>query len=232
VEISKELTMSAVLHNDGDYETREAVEAELRWSPQISDAAQIGVSVADGIVTLSGEVSSYAQRVEAGKAALRTRGVTAISNDLTVHPGSRPYSDARLAAEIRDALRLNIKVPRDGVDVEVRDHRVILTGTVDWEFQRRAAERTVEGLRGVQGVQNDIELSPRAPSEETHAMIRAALVRNANVDANHIVVDVEGTDVTLTGTVSSAAEKRIAGLAAWSSPHVRWVLNELKVGRP
>lgn len=224
--------MSALLHNDGDYETREAVEAELRWSPQISDAAQIGVSVADGIVTLSGEVSSYAQRVAAGKAALRTRGVTAIANDLTVHHGPQANSDAGLAAEIREALRLNIKVPRDSVDVEVRNHRVLLTGTVDWEFQRRAAERAVEGLRGVQSIENGIELSPRIASEETHAMIRAALVRNANVDANHIVVNVEGTDVTLTGTVSSAAEKRIAGLAAWSSPHVRWVRNELRVGQP
>lgn len=221
--------MSTPLRNDGDYKTREAVEAELRWSPKIPDAARIGVSVANGIVTLSGEVSSYYEKLAAGKAALRTRGVTAIANDITVRHSPDVYSDARLAGDARDALRLNVKVPLDRVDVEVRDHLVSLTGTVDWEYQRRAAQRVVEALHGVRGVVNDIELSPRVASEETHAKIREALVRTANVDANHITVNVEGTDVTLTGTVSSAAEKRLAGLAAWSSPHVRWVQNQLRV---
>jgi osmotically-inducible protein OsmY len=228
-ETGRESKMSTLLRNDGDYQTREAVEAELRWSPKITDAAKIGVTVVDGIVTLWGEVSSYYEKLAAGKAALRTRGVTAIANDITVRHGPDVYSDARLARDAQEALRLNVKVPRNRVDVEVRDHRVVLTGTVDWEYQRRAAQRVVETLHGVKGVTNDIELSPRVASEETYAKIRDALVRNANVDATHIMVNVEGTDVTLTGTVSSAAEKRLAGLAAWSSPHVRWVQNQLRV---
>lgn len=222
--------MSTLLQkNDSDYKTREAVEAELRWAPQISDAASIGVTVTDGVVTLLGEVPTYSQKLAAGKVALRTRGVTAIANDLVVRYGGHAYSDATLAGDANDALRLNASLPKGSVDVEVRDHIIRLTGTVDWEFQRRTAERSVEHLAGTHGVVNDIALRPRVVSSETHAKIREALVRNANVDANHIVVTVNGTTVTLTGTVSSFAEKRQAGLAAWSSPHVHSVHNQLQI---
>lgn len=224
--------MSTALHHDTDYNTREAVEAELRWTPQLVDAADIGVAVHDGVVTLFGEVSSYAQRVVAGKAALRTRGVTAVANEVSVRFGTAMYSDTHLAGEARDVLRLNALVPRDGIHLEVRNHVIFLTGTVDWEYQRRAAERSVEGLRDAHGVINDIELQPRVASSETHEKIRKALVRNANVDANRIHVAVNGTAVTLTGTVSSYAEKKQAGLAAWSSPNVTTVHNDVKVEMP
>ena len=220
--------MSTMLQKESDLKTRDAVEAELRWTPQLSAPGKIGVAVDDGVVTLTGEVESYAEKLAAGKAALRTRGVTAIANDVVVQYSDKTYSDSHLAADARDALRLNGSIPRD-LDVEVRNHVIFLRGKVDWEYQRRAAQRTVEHLPGVSGVINDLELRPRVQSAETHAMIREALVRNANTDANRIVVTVHGTTVTLTGTVSSFAEKRQAGLAAWASPHVETVHNDLEV---
>jgi len=224
--------MSTLLQHDSDYKTREAVEAELRWTPQLSDAARIGVAVHDGVVTLSGEVSSYAEKIAAGKAALRTRGVAAIANDVSVRYGSNTYSDAHLAGEAKDALRLNGLVPRQGIDLEVRSHVVFLTGTVDWDYQRRAAEHTVEHLPGAHGVVNDLKLRSRVSSGETHDKIRKALVRIANIDANRIAVTIDGTAVTLTGTVSSFAEKKQAALAVWSSPEVMTVHNELKIETP
>jgi osmotically-inducible protein OsmY len=224
--------MSTLLQHDSDYKTREAVEAELRWTPQLSDAARIGVAVHDGVVTLSGEVSSYAEKIAAGKAALRTRGVTAIANDVSVRYSSNTYSDAHLASDATDALRLNGLVPRQGIDLEVRNHIVFLTGTVDWDYQRRAAERSVEHLPGTHGVVNDVKLRSRVSSGETHDKIRKALVRSANIDANRIAVTIDGTAVTLTGTVSSFAEKKQAALAVWSSPEVMTVHNELKIETP
>lgn len=224
--------MSTVLQHDSDFKTREAVEAELRWTPQLADAAEIGVAVHDGVVTLSGEVPSYAQKVAAGKAALRTRGVTAIANDVSVRYDDQMYSDAHLAGDAKDALRLNSLVPRDVIDLEVRNHVIFLTGKVDWEYQRRAAQRSVEGLRGAHGVVNDIGLKPRVESGETHDKIRKALVRTANIDANRINVSVNGSAVTLTGTVSSYAEKKQAAIAVWSSPAVKTVHNELKIETP
>lgn len=224
--------MSTVLKHDSDYKTREAVEAELLWTPQLTDAAQIGVSVHDGVVTLSGEVSSYPQKVAAGKAALRTKGVTAIANDVSVRYNARMYSDAHLAGEARDALRLNSLVPGAGVDLEVRNHVIFLSGKVDWDYQRRAAQHSVEGLPDAHGVVNDIALTPRVASAETHDRIRRALVRNANIDANRINVSVHGTSVTLTGTVSSYAEKKQAAIAVWSSPDVKTVHNELRIETP
>lgn len=220
--------MSTVLGQEHDLRTRDAVEAELRWTPQISAPGKIGVSVDDGVVTLTGEVSSYAEKLAAGKAALRTLGVSAIANDVVVKYSDKTYSDTHLAGDARDALRLNGSVPRT-LDVEVRNHVIFLRGKVDWEYQRRAAQRSVEHLPGVRGVINDIELRPRAHSAETHAKIREALVRNAITDANRIEVTVRGTTVTLAGSVSSFAEKRQAGLAAWSSPHVETVNNDLRV---
>lgn len=224
--------MSTLLQRDSDYKTREAVEAELRWTPQIADAADIGVAVHDGVVTLSGEVSSYPQKVAAGKAALRTKGVTAIANDVTVRYDDQMYSDAHLAGDAKDALRLNATIPHGAVDLEVRNHVIFLTGTVEWEYQRRAAQRAVEGLRGAHGVVNDIALTPRVESAETHDRIRKALVRSANIDANRINVSVHGTSVTLTGMVSSYAEKKQAAIAVWSSPNVKTVHNELRIETP
>lgn len=207
---------------------REAVEAELGWTPQV-DAPSIGVAVEHGVVTLSGEVTSITERGAAKNAALRVRGVTTVADEIVVrYPGS-PRTDTDIAEAVKNAFAWSSIVPADKVKAEVHNHVVTLTGSVDWDYQRRAARRTVEHLAGVRMVQNNIQLTARPSATDAEHRIKAALVRNASLDANTIDVVVNGNTVTLTGTVSSWAEKKQAGRAAWSSPHVDTVLNHISV---
>lgn len=222
--------MTTIVEKMHDRDIQEAVEKALYWAPQI-DAAAIGVAVRDGVVTLSGQLSSYWQKITAAKIALRTHGVTAVANDIVVHYVTDPPTDSDIATAARDALQWSAGVPKDTVKVDVDDHVVTLTGQLDWNFQREAAVRRVEDLDGVKDVRNHMTLKPRphADARETEAMIRRALIRNASVDARHIHADVDGTRVILTGTVTSHAEKRQAEHAAWASPHVENVENDLKI---
>ena len=220
--------MNISLFTPEDMQIRNEVEAELVWSPQIADASTIAVAVHDGVVALTGTVPTYTQRIAAALAALDVRGVTAIANDIEVVHGAR-HDDAAIAERARDALDNNVRVPHGTVDVQVTHGVVTLTGTVDWQFQRTAAYRTVESIPGIKDVIEDIKLRPRVSSSEAHKTIRSALERLAHVDAEHIVVDVDGTTVTLRGTVSSYVEKQAAERAAWSSPHVIAVKNELRI---
>jgi len=221
--------MRTSLKHHSDYDTRAAVEAELRWAPELSDAEDIGVAIFEGIVRLTGEVPTYAQKIAAGTAALQAAGVTAVVNQLSVRCGNEAFSDARLARDAKDALRLNALVPRDGIEIEVRSHVIHLSGAADWDYQRRVAQQAVEALRGAHGVVNAIVLRPRVAAGETHDKIRKALVRNANIDARRINVSVDGTAVTLTGTVSSHAQRTRAEIVAWASPNIKTVHNELAI---
>lgn len=227
--------MSIALENKTDFATREAVERELRWAPQIREAAGIGVAVHDGVVSLTGEVGSFAELTAAGRIALRTRGVTSIANDLSVRHATATPTDAELAENVRNVLRLNTNVPSDAVEAEVSNHIVTLSGSVDWNYQRRAACQAVEVLRGVRAVRDLITLRPRAnlaDAAHAHQEIQAAFVRNANLDAGRVRVQVQGSTATLTGTVSSYAERKAAEHAAWSSPHIASVVNKLRVVVP
>lgn len=229
-----------MLQNDNDYETREAVEAALRWTPQLIDAAQIGVAVHHGVVTLSGEVSSYSEKVAAGKAALRTSGVTAIANEVTVRyrdemcavANLADDAGATLAVRIRDALRSAPYVPDDSVDVEVRDHAVYLSGTVSWAHERLAAERAVEGVCGVRVLNNHIRVRPRVSVAETEAAILAALAEHGSRVIEDVTVDVDGDCVTLSGEVSSYSARMLAERAVAAMPRVRSVHNKLRIVRP
>lgn len=213
---------------DSDLDVQTVVRDELDWSPDV-DPARIGVAVEDGCVTLSGEVDSYAERLAAKRAALRVRGVRALIDDITVHPKSAwPVTETDIAKEIDRALRSTSNVP-ESVKAEIIKHNVTLTGEVDWEFQRTAAKRAVQYLRGVCTVNNLITLRPRPSAADAEERIRAALTRNAELDAKTIDVAVSGNKVTLTGTVKSWAEKHQAGMAAWSSPHVVDVENLIVV---
>jgi osmotically-inducible protein OsmY len=167
----------------------------------------------------------------AGKTALRTRGVSALANDILVHHITDPRTDSDIALAAHNVLRWNSEIPKDSVKVDVEDHVITLTGEVDWHFQRQTAVRLVEHLIGVKDVRNRITLKPRpqANAGETEAMIRRALIRNASIDAGRIHAAVSGTRVVLTGHASSYAEKRQAELAAWSSPHVEDVDNQIIV---
>lgn len=211
-----------------DQATRAAVQEELEWTPDV-DAAGIGVAVEDGTVSLSGEVDSYAEQLAAKRAALRVRGVRAIVDNLEVHPRSAwPVTETDIAKEVERALRRASEVP-DGVKAEIKNRIVTLRGTVDWEYQRLAANRAVQHLRGVKSVINLIGLAARPSRSDTAERVTQALVRNAQLDAKAIDVKVVGTTVTLTGNVRSWAERQQAEHAAWASPHVSHVENRLVV---
>ncbi len=219
---------TATTSDDTDLRVQVAVHDELEWVPEV-DAAGIGVAVEDGTVALSGEVHTYAERIAAKRAALRVQGVHAVIDNINVHPRSPyPVTQVDIAKEVKRALLAASTVP-DTVKAEISDYAVTLTGEVDWDFERQAAERAIQNLRGVYSVDNKIALSPRPSSVETRKHIRRALVRNAQVDAERIHVTVSGTTVTLTGSVQSWAEKKQVERAAWSSPHVSEVDNRIAV---
>lgn len=211
-----------------DVDVRSAVVAELEWTPGI-DAAEIGVAVDHGAVTLTGRASSYAERLRAEKATLRVRGVTAVADEIDVRlPGAIP-DDSDIAREAGEALDRAVDVP-PAVTAVVRDGVVVLAGEVTWQFQRAAAERAVQYQRGVVAVRNRITLTPLPEADDVHRLINSALVRNAQLDSNHITVTSgPGGVVTLRGTVQSYAESRQAEDAAWAAPGVATVVNELHV---
>jgi len=212
-----------------DLSLREDVERELSWEP-IVRSAEIGVAVRDGVVMLTGSVDSYAVKRAAERAAARVRGVKALSSELEVKPAvSLGRSDPDIAWSAANVLAWNALVPAERIRVAVSQGWVTLEGTVDWRFQRTAAEDAVAELAGVVGVTNLVNVSPPVPVEETKEQIETALSRNAEVDARRIVVEVRGDCVTLWGAVDSWAQREAVERAAWSAPGVREVSNHVTV---
>jgi osmotically-inducible protein OsmY len=215
------------VHHRPDDEVKADVEEELDWTPGI-EAAGIGVAVEDGVVTLTGQVGSHAERVQAARAALRVTGVRGLAEELDIR-GPSVHADADIASAVRTALDADASVPSDTVDVQVRDRIVTLTGSAHWYFQRLAAVRDAERVAGVQFVLDRLELTLRPSAPDTEERIRQAFVRNAGLDADRIDVAVDGTTVTLTGTARTWAERRQAEIAAWRSPHVTAVEDHVVV---
>jgi osmotically-inducible protein OsmY len=213
-----------------DTELQHAVMEELAWEPSV-DAAEIGVSAESGIVTLSGIVKSLPQKWAAEKAAQRVFGVKAVTDEIVVKlPGDSQLSDTDIARAAVNALDWNASVPRGRVKVVVRHGWVTLEGTVQFHYERVAADYAVRGLTGVKGVTNLISVKPpqTSPKDIKHR-IEQAFERAADLDAQSISVEVKDGKIILRGTVKSWAEREQAELAAWAAPGVSRVENEIVV---
>lgn len=221
--------MTRIQHQT-DHELKEAITDELDWTPSVK-ADRIGVALTDGAVTLSGEVQSYPEKEAALRATMRVRGVTAVADEIVVRHAWGVPEDADIAREAGAALDRSVTVPSGRVKAAVHDRAITLSGEVDWQYQREAARHAVAALKGVSAVWNTIRLKPSivVSPAEAKAKITAALVRNARVDAQHVKVAVTGSEISLTGTVSSWAERRQAENAAWFAPGVTEVDNRLTV---
>ena len=212
-----------------DAEIRKNVEAELSFEPSIN-ASEIGVAVKDGIVTLTGRVDSYWEKIAAEEAAARVAGVKAVANELEIRlPFSSERTDEDIARAAVNRLEWTITVPKDRIKVKVSKGWVTLEGEVDWQFQKNAAAEAVRNLVGIKGVINHIMVKERPSTAEVKAKIEEALKRSAEVDASHITVETEGDKVILKGTVRSWFEREEAERAAWRAPGVRKVDNRIVV---
>ena len=203
--------------------------SELKWEPSI-DAAKIGVSVRDGIVTLDGYVNSFVEKLTAVRVASRVMGVKAVAQELKIRlPQSYERNDADIAEAAVNALEWNMKVPDDRIKVEVQDGMVILTGEVVWEYQRAAAHDAVCCLIGIKGVTDEISIKSSVSPVNVKSKIKSAFQRHSVLDAKNIIVESDGSKVILNGTVHSWMEKQEAASAAWSAPGVSNVENNLVV---
>ncbi len=208
-----------------DHQLKHAIERELDWASDV-DNDHVGVAVTDGAVMLSGEVRSYPEKAAAVKAALRVRGVTALADEILVRHAFGRIQDADIALGATAALRNTTLLATDSVQATVHDHTVTLVGVVGWHHQRTAAAHAVSVLPGVTGVRNLIELKPRevmVAGPDAEANITAALLRNAQLEAQHVDVTVAGTEIRLTGHVTSWAARHQAEYAAWCTPGVTHV---------
>ena len=213
-----------------DNELQRSVMEELVWEPSV-DAAEIGVSAESGIVTLSGTVKSLPQKWAAEKAAQRVSGVKAITDEIVVKlPGDSELGDTEIARAVVNALDWNASVPRGRVRVVVAHGWITLEGTVQFHYERVAAEYAVRGITGVKGVTNLISVKPpqTSPKDIKHR-IEQAFERYAELDAETISVEAKDGKIVLRGTVKSWAEREQAELAAWAAPGVSRVKNEIMI---
>jgi len=203
-----------------DFDLRQDVLDELDFDPSIN-AAQIGVAVEKGIVTLSGHVSSYAEKIAAERIALRVRGVRGVAQEIEVrYPDEKKDADDEIAQRAAKILEWDSGVPLNKIKVKVERGYITLSGAVDWQFQRKAAETAVHKLSGVRGVINTIVVHPSVDAFDIKRRIENALKRNAELEADEIRVTASDGRVTLEGKVHAWSEREIAQQAAWAAPGV------------
>jgi osmotically-inducible protein OsmY len=212
-------------------ELQRDVMEELKWDPTLKDViSQIGVTVDDGVVTLSGRVNNYSQKLSAEQDAQRVSGVKVVAEDIqVVIPGKHEMSDTDLAIAVKNALKWHSAVNEDLIEIKVENGWVYLDGVAEWDYQKKAAENAVKDIVGVSRVINRISLKPVVNPKDVKTKILAAFHRSATIDAGNISIEAAGSKITLRGTVRSWAEKREAEQAAWAAPGVAEVENLIMI---
>ncbi|MGZ5821118.1 MAG: BON domain-containing protein [Croceibacterium sp.] len=212
-----------------DSEIERDVKEELQWDPDL-DATDIAVSAKKGVVTLTGFVRSYTDKYEAEAAAKRVAGVAGVANDIEVRmPSVDERPDPEIARDAVAAIKSQLPISSEHIKVVVKTGWVTLEGQVEWQYQRSTAETAVRRIKGVKGVSNLIQLKPRAAPAEIKKKIQEAFKRNAEIDANRIMVETNGGEVILKGTVRSWIEREEAERVAWSAPGVTKVEDHIIV---
>jgi len=212
-----------------DSQLQRDVMAELAWEPSV-DHADIGVAVNDGVVTLSGYVKSYPEKLAAEHATRRVAGVKAIAEDIKVRYASDPKTaDHEIASRILDMFAWNVAIPDDKLSVKVEHGWVTISGTVDWYFQSDEARKAAGRVTGVLGVTNLIEVRKLPVPADVRERIMQAFKRQAHLDANSVTVVTDGGTVKLGGRVRAWNERGIAERAAWAAPGVTKVEDNIIV---
>jgi osmotically-inducible protein OsmY len=213
-----------------DKTLRQFIIDELDFEPSI-DAANIGVAVEKGVVTLTGHVASYAEKIAAERTVQRVKGVHAIAQEIEVrYPDQAKRSDDEIAQRALNILKWSVQVPAESIQVTVEKGWITLAGAVQWQYQRRATESAVRKLSGLRGVTNLIEIKPNVAASDIQRKIMDSLKRNAELEADSIRVVVDKNKVTLEGKVKAWYERELAERAAWSAPGVTSVVDRLTLG--
>jgi osmotically-inducible protein OsmY len=212
-----------------DRNLQKLIEAELEWDPRVN-AAEVGVAVDKGVVTLTGAVGTYYEKLNAERVAMRVKGVRGLAEEIVVRPfGDIGNSDDEVAKRALSSLEWDVVVPNKAVQVRVEKGAVTLTGEVDWDFQRDAAERTIQKLYGVRSMTNSITLKSRVTPENVHHCIEDALKRQGQIHAKNIRVSVDGGKVSLDGEVDAWHDRQVIERAAWAAPGVYVVVDRVTV---
>ncbi|WP_313002922.1 BON domain-containing protein [Chryseobacterium gleum] len=204
------------------------VQEAIKWEPLLHPA-EIGVTAADGVVSLSGTVDSFAKKKQAENAARNVAGVKVLVENIQVKlPDSKAKTDIEIGAEIINAFTSNIIIPQDKIKVKVENGWVDLDGELPWDYQREITENAIQFLPGIKGIFNNITINPDTNDTVSKKKVEEALKRSA-VDEREITVSVNDTTVTLTGTVHSWQQKEEAGRIAWKTPGIKHLKNKLEV---
>ena len=214
-------------HKMSDKQLQHSVTEELEWEPSIT-SAHIGVAAKEGVVTLSGHVPTYWEKRSAEATTSRVKGVKAVVEEIKVQLfGGNSWSDEQIAERALQNLASDGSVPKDQIKLMVEKGQVTLSGEVDWNYQKKAAEYDVQRMMGVVGVTNEIKIKPHVQTYEVREKIEKALERIAPFDAANISIKTDGGKVTLSGNVLNRYERDLVETAAWSVPGVTQVQDKI-----